>query len=217
MPPESPYREAIVHASNKDEELARAELEGDLDAGEEILWAGRPRQGIYLATADFLMIPFSLAWGGFSFFWEWSVATSKNAPVMMLCFGGASVCIGLYLIVLRFPFDAFVRARTFYALTTRRVLIASKWMTRNLMSIDLETVNFSLQERRDGSGTIVLGNPSHVPIYADSSWPAGTSGKRRVPIPPMLRRIANARAVLKQMRDAKERLRLPQQTDERDT
>jgi hypothetical protein len=43
---------------------------------------GRPAQGLVFRQANALMIPFNLMWGGFAFFWEYSVISAGNAPPM---------------------------------------------------------------------------------------------------------------------------------------
>ena len=55
-----------------------------LDGNERLIWSGRPRGGIRFRRQDIFMIPFSLLWGGFAFFWEFSVlriAPKANNPV----------------------------------------------------------------------------------------------------------------------------------------
>lgn len=69
----------------------RDEISAELGVGEQILWQGQPRQGMFLRAADFFMIPFSLLWGGFAFFWEYSVI-SKGAPLFFCLFVWTTFC-----------------------------------------------------------------------------------------------------------------------------
>ena len=53
-------------------------LSVELRRSEKLLWSGRPRQGVFLTQNDAGMIPFSLMWGGFSFFWEYEAVKSDQ-------------------------------------------------------------------------------------------------------------------------------------------
>ena len=61
-------------------------LRPELDANEQLLWAGMPGQGLRLRAADALMIPFSVMWCGFALFWEFGVVSS-GAPLFFRLWG----------------------------------------------------------------------------------------------------------------------------------
>ncbi len=82
-----------------------AGLAGRLLNGEKIVWWGRPAQGLLLTSRDWMLIPFSLLWGGFAIFWEASVL-STDGPVFFKLWGVPFVLIGLYLLEQKGdPFD----------------------------------------------------------------------------------------------------------------
>jgi hypothetical protein len=146
-----------------------------LSRGERLLWTGRPRQGLLLRGSDAFAIPFSLFWGGFALFWNASV-WRMGAPWFFRLFGLPFLVMGLYVTVGRFWWEARVRARTAYALTSERIIIASGGLRPTLKSLGLQTLSdVSVTERRDGSGTILLGpTPSGtMMMFGSRSWPNG--------------------------------------------
>jgi hypothetical protein len=104
-------------------------IQRELNSSERLLWTGAPRQGVRLRPSDAFMIPFSLLWGGFAIFWEYtairqSMVHGGGTPsIFMALWGIPFVLMGLYLIVGRFFADAFQRARTGYAVTDQRILV----------------------------------------------------------------------------------------------
>jgi len=154
------------------EPSAELELSRHLDSGESLIWSGRPRQGLLLRGSDAFMIPFSLLWGGFAIFWEASVL-EQGAPFFFGLFGVPFVLIGLYFIIGRFLVDSRVRAKTFYGVTDRRVIIVSGLVSRSTNSLPLRTLHdISLRERSDGRGTILFGRPHPFAAwYAGMQWP----------------------------------------------
>jgi hypothetical protein len=153
---------------------ASAELEvaRHLESGESLLWAGVPRQGIFLRGADAFMIPFSFLWGGFAIFWE-ATAIAGGAPFFFALFGIPFVVIGLYMIAGRFFVDAKIRKNTYYGLTDRRVVIISGLFSQTTNSLPLRTLHdISVQERGDRSGTVMFGRPHpFASMYAGMQWP----------------------------------------------
>lgn len=141
----------------------RRRLQQHLSPGEELLWAGVPRQGLVLKPSDAVAIPFSLLWGGFAIFWEVAVWLDGAAGLFKL-WGMPLVLIGLYLMAGRFFYDAWARRHIVYAVTSQRILIlrgdksyllgVESWVER----LDLVTLpKMTLHEKGDGSGTIVFG------------------------------------------------------------
>src|SRR6185436_18707629 len=103
---------------------------------ERVLWTGRPPTGILFRKADGLLIPFSLLWGGFAVFWEYT-AYNSGAPPFFLLFGGVFVIIGLFLVFGRFVYDMWVRENTVYAITNERVLILAGLFNQSLKALNL--------------------------------------------------------------------------------
>ena len=170
---------------------ADAEIRRHLESGERLIWSGSPKQGLLLRPSDTFLIPFSLLWGGFAFFWEWSVLNSES-PGFFALWGIPFVLVGVYFIVGRFFVDARMRSNTYYGLTDRRVLILSGLTSRSVQSTPLRTLHeIGLSEKSDRSGTIVFGSPHPMAAwYQGFAWP----GMRQYQTP-SFEGIADARAV----------------------
>lgn len=151
------------------DDLIRAELV----PGEQLLWAGRPRQGIVIRSGDFMAIPMGCAWcAGVGFAVVFAVREG-NWPFALgaLAFGMP----GLYLLFGRSWLDAFQRSRTAYAVTDRRLLfvrrlprlvVGSQVRSFNLVSIAAVT----LRERWRGTGgTITFGGRTREEAWAAMS------------------------------------------------
>jgi hypothetical protein len=142
-------------------------VQRELHSAERLIWSGAPGRGLRLRSSDALMIPFSLLWGGFAIFWEYTVLfgldpegrpSRSAAPLFMKLWGIPFVVVGLYLIVGRFFGDSFQRSRTIYAVTDQRILIITQWFGKRVRSLPLRTLpEMTLAEKSDGSGTITFG------------------------------------------------------------
>ena len=163
---------------------------------ERLLWSAQPRQGIFLRSTDAYLIPFSLLWGGFAFFWEATVLNS-NGPMFFRLWGVPFVLVGIYLIVGRFFADAKLRSRTYYGLTTERIVIVSGFFSRTTKSLQLRTLSdVSLAESNGGLGTITFGTAA--------PWWAGTGGwpGSRQQLSPSFESISAARDIYEKIRVA---------------
>ena len=140
------------------------------------------------------MIPFSLMWGGFAFFWEYK-AVSSGGPLFFKLWGVPFVLIGLYMIGGRFFDEAMLRSRTYYGLTNERVIIISGVFSRTVKSLRVQTLTgISLTEEASGTGTITFGpNMSHA---------GRGSGAGRNPAP-SFESIADAREVFERICSAR--------------
>jgi hypothetical protein len=194
---ESPYRQALTNEPSDEEQQLRMLLARDLAPGEELLWMGRPKQGVFLERRDWLQVPFAVAWCGFAIFWE-AMAVFGNAPWFFKLWGIPFVCVGLYMVFGRFYYAAWLRARTYYGVTSRRALILTRRSTRELVAFDLSTTNVSMEERDDESGTLTFG------IYTPPP-----PGRWQAVQPPSFVRIPNVRGVMHLIDETRERLRLP--------
>ena len=148
------------------------ELERELGIGEHLLWSGQPKPGLLLRPTDAFFIPFSLFWASFAVFWEIG-AISGGAPFLFLIWGIPFLCVGAYLTVGRFFVDAAMRAKTWYGITNERVLVISGLFNRMVKTLPLHTLpEITLEQRRDGSGTITFG--TGMPFaswYRGFIWP----------------------------------------------
>jgi hypothetical protein len=145
---------------------------GRLLKGEKIVWCGRPAQGLLLTRRDWLLIPFSLFWGGFFVFWERGVLDA-NAPILMKLWGVPFLLIGVYLVAGRFLLDAWIRRGVYYAVTDKRVLILRSGPFSKFSAVSLDQLpDANLTERADGRGTIRFGTAA--PYRADSGFSGWT-------------------------------------------
>jgi hypothetical protein len=173
------------------------ELKQHLDSDEKLLWTGAPKQGIIIKGSDALMIPFSLMWGGFALYWEFTVINS-GTPFFFILWGVPFVLVGLYLIFGRFFYDSELRKNTIYGITQNRIIIKSGVFKKSIKSLNIRTLtDVTLNEKSDGSGTIVLGSESGMyGMFRGTGWPG--AGNKMVPA---LELIPDVRKVYRQITD----------------
>ncbi|TME22355.1 MAG: PH domain-containing protein [Chloroflexi bacterium] len=144
----------------------QAALQPYLLPDERILWTGRPGSRRWFTAADIYLVPFSLFWGGFALFWEGLVLTS-GAPWPFALWGIPFIVIGQYLIWGRFLYKRWDRARTTYAVTSRRLVVLKGGRPQSLFLNQLPVVNQS--SGRDASGTLIFGSaPSGYALWANT-------------------------------------------------
>ncbi len=149
-----------------------------------------------LRGADILMVPFSLVWGSFAMFWEYTVISS-DAPLLFRVWGIPFVLVGLYMIAGRFFVDARQRANTEYVVTSDSIIIRYGIFRRKEQILSLrELSDFSLTENRNGEGSITFGVSAAGNVFSGlASWPG-------VEDVPRFDCIANVRKVYDIIRNA---------------
>ncbi|MCB1586997.1 MAG: hypothetical protein KDI52_11985 [Xanthomonadales bacterium] len=130
-------------------------IKSELESGEQLLWSGRPRQGVVFRTNDVFIIPFSLLWLGMAIFIFNQAGEFEGGFIFShMIF----LIIGLYFVLGRFIVDRFIRRKTYYGITNERVIIISEFLRKITKSIDLSTLsNINLTEFQYKRGTIYLG------------------------------------------------------------
>lgn len=150
---------------------ALTHLETELCPGERLLWAAQPKGGFHLSRGDGFLIPFGLAWLGFSIFWmvlAWRApnsAGSETLNIVFPLFGIPFVLVGLYLVAGRYYFDARKRTQTAFGITNCRILSTRTGKKKSFHSLDLTDIqDVVVIEMKDRSGTIRF-----IPAPAKSS------------------------------------------------
>jgi hypothetical protein len=130
-----------------------AMIQPELTSGESFVWAGQPNTGVIFHREDLFLIPFSLLWGGFAIFWEAGVSgllgfgnRSGGTWSFGILWGIPFVLIGQYLIWGRFIYTAWLKRRTYYAVTHRRVIVVQNSWKRQLASAYIDTLPTLIKE-----------------------------------------------------------------------
>ncbi len=112
---------------------AAMKMQPEMLSGENLHWAGMPNPGVIFHSDDWATIPFTLLWTGFFVFWEanalgyWGSSARHAGPSwFMVLWGVPFLVIGQYIVWGRFFHDAWLKRRTYYGVTGRRVLLFRK-------------------------------------------------------------------------------------------
>jgi hypothetical protein len=181
----------------------------DLTSGETIVWAGRPKFGVVFHKGDLFLIPFSLLWGGFAIFWEagvsgaWVQHSASSSPSwFMQLWGVPFVLVGQYLIWGRFVYAAWMKKRTHYAVTNRRIIVVQDGWTRQTASAFLDTLPALIKEGgMPGVGTLRFAQPQS----ARRGW--GSWNSMSIGDSPAFKEIEDADAVYRLVSDLREKAR----------
>ena len=131
-----------------------------LTTGEQVIWSGKPAGGLFFRAQDIFVVPFTLIWLIFAVGMSAGAASFLGASVFSLLFVGFFLGIGLFMLIGRFLLDMWLRRRTHYALTDRRILILRTGPFPRATSIGLNAIpEAQLRLLSGGRGTIRFGQP----------------------------------------------------------
>jgi hypothetical protein len=143
-------------------------IQPELISGESIIWAGQPNSSVIFHKEDAYLIPFSFLWGGFAIFWEgsvaglWGVRDNHHQWTFGILWGIPFVLIGQYFIWGRFFYAAWLKERTHYAVTNRRVIVVQEGWKRQMAFAYIDSLPALIKERGSGGiGTLRFG-PSYL-------------------------------------------------------
>jgi hypothetical protein len=180
----------ISNAARDIPQLFKSELQKD----EKIVWTGRPEPQ-WFSSADIVAIPFSIVWGGFAYFWEFSVvkiylAHPKEGPGLLMVFWGIPfVCIGTYMMFGRFFYQYWQQKNTFYAVTNQRILILTTSRGRSTQALFIDQLpEISKIVNKKGVGSLLFGgDPRLAGLTVQMGSPL--SRRRNTVLPPAFSNI----------------------------
>jgi hypothetical protein len=157
-------------------------LQQDLGPGENIVWSGQPDPTIVFSPQDLFLVPFSLMWGGFALFWEAGVLGifSKGVGAVgigsfFVLWGIPFVVVGQYLIWGRFLYKRWMKRRTLYAVTTKRVVVVAEGRSLRINSLFLsQLLSVSRSRKSNGAGSITFGGGGVMSLLSGSAMYANT-------------------------------------------
>ncbi len=124
--------------------------------GENILWKGKPEKGAIFTRQDIIMIPFSIFWCGFAFFWFFG---ALEAGGFFALFGIPFILVGLYLVAGRFFITAHLRKNTAYVITNKKII---RKKGKKIDMIEIATLPpMHTELHQNGCGTITFGEPTY--------------------------------------------------------
>jgi hypothetical protein len=155
-------------------------VQSELTSGEDIRWAGMPNPKVIFHSDDRLAIPFYLLWTGFWVYWEaraLGYCGKDGSSGFMALWGIPFLVIGQYFVWGRFFVDAWLKRRTYYAVTNQRVLIVQDGWTRKVRFTYLESIPEIVREGMT-IGTLWLG--PRLPVIAGRRQPTRDTSRFKV-------------------------------------
>lgn len=94
-----------------------------IDQDEQVLWKGRPSKGRLLGLADVGLLVIGLFFLAFCVLWMSRTLRFTGTSMVFTLMGILFAVVGLYLVVGRLIRKAYLRPRTFYVVTNKKLII----------------------------------------------------------------------------------------------
>ncbi len=172
-------------------------FQNDLLDGEEILWLGQPDVKKVFSKADIFLIPFSLLLVGFV--WVAIRLSHDINPgddrlykfVSLLC-----APAGLYMILGRFLFKAWLKRKSYYAVTNKRIFILTTIFRRNLQTLQFNALPaISESVNAAGFGTVRFDSAAGFNVLFLNTGMEFLGGYNYLAVPPAFYDIPDAHHV----------------------
>lgn len=169
---------------------------------EELLWAGQPPQGVILQRTDLIQVSGSLVGLIIVAVFSFNVFSSGLSPILLpviLPVLLVAATMLSYISVGHLWVARAVRAKIFYGITNRRVIIHNEISGGKTESFDIKTLtNLSLEQGKDGYGSIIVGDVKAPRLFSlRAPFDFGILSY----MPPALEMIPNVRAIYELIQD----------------
>jgi len=142
---------------------AAMKVQTEMVSAEKVYWAGMPNPRVIFHSDDWAAIPFTLIWTAFFVFWEaaalgiWGRASRwEGTDLFMALWGIPFLIVGNYMVWGRFLVDTWLKRRTYYGVTNRRILILQEGWKRKTNWIYLEAIP-TIEREGTARGTLWFG------------------------------------------------------------
>ena len=139
-----------------------------LAENEYVLWKGRPEKGNLFTGREMVILPFAVMWLAFALYWEYQAFQGVGSWFAIL-WGLPFVAVGIYLLAGRFAAAAYLRGRTFYVITNKKIII--KKGGRIVMYDGKSLPPMNLVIHKNGNGTLTFGHQ----IYTRNGYRSSVS------------------------------------------
>lgn len=146
-----------------------AVLHEALLSDEKVLWSGKPSISKMFNIIDWILIPVGIIWISIGIYGLTFIIASMNQTstfadhemfmqfmrIMALIISAIFSALGMYLLVCRFIVKVFIKSKTKYAITNRRILIIQKGIFNRIKSVETNTINhIEISKLKHGKGKI---------------------------------------------------------------